>query len=776
VKTVFQRVTGGRYGDANRASPYSAPPGRLYGDLNLWRRGRDAVAQRNVEFLAPNTVGGSYDGRLFFVGKDLARTDTQTLYLETQAGDVYRGDVPGPTLTLLTGWLGNFGAAARRGSFFQSARAFYYCSPGDVRGASSQETCAYRDAAAAAGVPKCLDARLQQAGDLLGAAGFLANNSQVAYRYVLKSIDSDGIPHQGEPSGRDLVLNTAGGPRDVARRIWLHPSAVAGWVLEVYRTLTVASSVTPSANFYKVQEYTLVAGDIAAGYAAINDRTPDSVLSDEPLYTNPSDGDGELAARGRPPVQIHGSAYWDNRAWYAGASTRQNDLSCRLLGVGAPDGLQAGDTITLAGVAFTAALVPAAPTDFLLSVGGTASQNIENTLRSLLDVSNANATVRATQLGWYVSGPDDVGAFEVRGRFSAPPTISISRATAWALGAPPVNAAKKWALHYSDLEQPEAVRVTSEVVLPSQPRTLVAVGGSLFVFLEAGGLYRVREGGEPYGLEEIDSTLKLYYFIATAHEGAVWAWTLRGLVRISEAGDVDASVGIEQRSFYPVEDPEQAVYDQSFVVSVPNQHRLEFWYNGAACLALNTEMGEWYYWTNTFGQKRGGIAWNCHPASGTSRSTQSASIYSHSSRQLVLERTALNSGGGSNPNIQMNVAAYLLPPVPGPGIKRTWRGVALYGRLPQHSASFPSRIHIQTPFSSAETSTVTESFTSTILWRSIVRPVPPGVAEAEVLLVGFNYFTSNTAFNYTGSTAYNVFFNGVAYSFEDVSTDVFSNP
>ena len=60
------------------------------------------------------------------------------------------------------------------------------------------------------GMPRGLDG----VGSTTGASGFMNNNTQVAYRIVWGSRDTNNNLYLGTPSQRIIVANTAGGTRD----------------------------------------------------------------------------------------------------------------------------------------------------------------------------------------------------------------------------------------------------------------------------------------------------------------------------------------------------------------------------------------------------------------------------------------------------------------------------------------------------------------------------------------------------------------------------------
>jgi hypothetical protein len=143
-----------------------------------------------------------------------------------------------------------------------------------------------------AGAPRALNASYSTTG----STGFLANNEQCAYRSLIKRTDAQGNVIKGYPSQRLWAVNASGGARNLSLTILLPGDALAGDVVEVYRTEAASGASTDSSG----DEYELVSGDISAGSITFTDSVTDS-LRGATLYTSPSE-EGIAQANDRPPL------------------------------------------------------------------------------------------------------------------------------------------------------------------------------------------------------------------------------------------------------------------------------------------------------------------------------------------------------------------------------------------------------------------------------------------------------------------------------------------
>lgn len=149
-----------------------------------------------------------------------------------------------------------------------------------------------------AGAPRALNATYSTTG----STGFLANNYQCAYRSLIRRTDAMGNIIKGYPSQRLWAVNADGGARNLSVTIYIPSEAIAGDVIEVYRTEQVSGTSDDGAGdeMGLVYQYELVSADVSAGYVTFTDSVTDA-LRGATLYTSPSE-EGIAQANDRPPL------------------------------------------------------------------------------------------------------------------------------------------------------------------------------------------------------------------------------------------------------------------------------------------------------------------------------------------------------------------------------------------------------------------------------------------------------------------------------------------
>jgi len=184
-------------------------------------------------------------------------------------------------------------------------------------------------------------------------------------------------------SGAEQTLSS--GAKNVQVAVILPSGVTTSHFVRLCRTETVAGAAEdPGDEYFTAYERYLTAADFSAGFALLTDKTPDAFLG-PPLYTNPNTGDGSLQANDRPPIarDIH---VFDGRLW-AAQTTDKHRLFLRVLGCGAPDGLQGGDRIAVGPRVFD--LTGLVRTEY------TPAKNIELTLSNFIYRNNATAGIAA---------------------------------------------------------------------------------------------------------------------------------------------------------------------------------------------------------------------------------------------------------------------------------------------------------------------------------------------------------------------------------------------
>lgn len=320
-----------------------------------------------------------------------------------------------------------------------------------------------------------------------------------------------------------------------------------GNFIRVYRSNNSATaSIAPGDELFLTYESPfLTSTNISNGYLSISDLTPEALLG-VPLYTN-ANVEGLAQSNYQPPL-CEDMAYWQNRMWYANTTGLQA-LDFAMLGVGSPNGVQAGDTLTIAGTTYTA------DGDFVVITSGDPATNIELTARNLVEAININAQVAIW--AYYASSESDApgkirvvaraltqSAFDVFASRAASwsPQFSVNAGAAYVVSSDPNRLPS--GLVYSKLEQPEAVPPPNylEIESPNEPiLRIMPLNYRLLVF-KTDGIYSVTGIDQQSKLSEArliarDSVAKL--------GNALYALCDQGILRIDDSGPVSISVAID---------------------------------------------------------------------------------------------------------------------------------------------------------------------------------------------------------------------------------------
>lgn len=401
------------------------------------------------------------------------------------------------------------------------------------------------------GVPRGMG--LDRLNTTVSAGSLLPNNNAARYAVVFVLGDPSGNGAQfGAPGMTTVVTNTSGATADVNGRLLLPfvfgtdittLPANAYWV-QVYRSAVQATSLgEPPSELALVFQKQIDATDVTNGYVDFVDATPDS-LRGANLYTNILSGEDGIAGRGfinsnEPPPAAADVANWADCLWLSNIQDYPTQ-ELQLIAVNG-SGLVAGDTVTVAGVVYTA--VAAAPVldDFILSGGGTPSVNQRETALNLVDAIN-RSTNNTDVYAFYIAGQAGLpGRILLRGRrLSSVINASVSRAAAWRVGTEQANSPIYSGLAFSKPLQPSAWPVVNRFEIgrgDAKILRIIPYRDSLFVFKED-GLYRVTGSDfTTFRVEEFDLTFQLIgpELVATVDD-AVWAWGRQGIARVTDGG------------------------------------------------------------------------------------------------------------------------------------------------------------------------------------------------------------------------------------------------
>lgn len=392
------------------ANPLDAPPGALAEATNaVIRRPGVVEPRRGQKPDATVPSSASADAMATFEGSLILHTSANVL--AKRVND-----------TTVTAYSGTFAPPAGYPMRFAEAGGALYATTttGPVR----------LDSPTSTPVPAGVVPGLEGSGVTSGSTGWLATGLAVGYRFVWGTRDEDGALLLGSPSGRLVVSNVSGGNRDVTLTTPI-PSGVVSdrTFLQVYRTvITATSPADPGESMAQVGEFFPTSTQIAAGVMSVNDVA--SFPNGPAGYFSPNTGAGLADSKDQPPLLVDVIQF---KGYLFGVvNACRQGLSVGLLGVGANGLENAGGLIFTDGVWTEQFKAAAAAEGTILSPGvysfvrttsGTASVQIEETVRSLVRVVN----LRSTHLySTYGSGPSDLpGLLICLGRSVAETPITV---------------------------------------------------------------------------------------------------------------------------------------------------------------------------------------------------------------------------------------------------------------------------------------------------------------------------------------------------------------
>lgn len=459
------------------------------------------------------------------------------------------GYLNGSTFTAASGTYSDPDSSLARRRFLKAASSLFFTTS---EGIYKLET--YNGTPSAAGVPKGLDIQLT----LSGASGFLATANQAAYRVVWGIRDAANRVLRGAPSGRAVVINGTGGSRDVDLVITIPSGITTSHFFQVFRSkASGGAAVVPDDELQLVYENNPTSGEISAGTLTFTDATPES-LRGETIYTAPSQQTA-LQANYPPPVAEDIELFQGCTILANCKSKHRKTLT--ILSVGGSDGIQTGDTLTIAGVTYTAAASETiASGEFAVVTGGTPAQNIADTAASLIRVINryaSNTEVNAALL----SGPNDLpgqilleeegiggSAFAITSsntRKAYNPTLPTSGTSVSS-----TNDDFQHQIMFSKTDENEAVPLVNYRFAgsPNNPiRRIKKLRNTLFIFKENEGIFKMTgTGPSDFAVEEFDSSAKLLApDSVVVVNNQIWCLCDQGVTIVTETGVSTATRPIE---------------------------------------------------------------------------------------------------------------------------------------------------------------------------------------------------------------------------------------
>ncbi len=405
-----------------------------------------------------------------------------------------------------------------------------------------------------AGVPQGLDGT----GTTSGMSGWFLDDTNVNYCIVFGKLNRNNQLLLGAPSDTVTITNISGGDRVTDTTFNLPFDIDESDVYRIYRSALSPDVATPApSDMFLVFEGKITSTDISNGYVAFTDNTPELIRQNNiPLYTNIGTGGGAESANTRPPTSLDLSA-WRNRLWFANTRSPQ-EYKLTLLAVGGGSGIQNGDTLTVTvdGVPLTFTGTTGseniATGTFHIETGGTVSENLDITTKSLIRVCNLWADNDVVYMNNLSGVTDTPGKILIRARTWDVMTffMTSSNATCFFPNLPPTgeteystNTATQHYVRYSKDGEFEAVPQAGTNFLPIGTENfpcirILPLVNSQIVFKEGEGVWRISGTSEQdFRVDIIDAEMELLGPKAAALlNNTVVAYTNQGLVQIFDDG------------------------------------------------------------------------------------------------------------------------------------------------------------------------------------------------------------------------------------------------
>jgi len=525
-------------GYVSNPSPFITPPGTLYEakNVSLDRPGR-VVTRRGfnrygtqLPFTGVETFNKffNYDGNILLHGGT-------TMYYDSDDAGTW------------TAYTGTFSPQGDKIRGIESSGSFFFNPTIGVQKIDELTATPYN-----AGIPKALGGTA-----ILGAgATWFITANQVAYRIVWGRTDVNSVTNLGTPSQRIVLANTSGSTKNVDVTFDVPAGITTDYFYQIYRSsLSGGAAVEPNDELQLVYQAFYVSGTSVT----VTDNTPPELLGPY-LYTSPSQ-EGPLQTNDEPPV-CGDIDFYKQVAFYAN-TRRKHYLLSTLLGVGAPNGVQSGDTFTfnngVTSFTLTAAVAEnAAAGQFLVSTLPTPSERVDETARSFVKVLNQYAT-NTILYGYYLSGYSDLpGKMQFEARTYSGPQFWLTTNTARPDFNPPiptsgdslasVDDAFQNRVCMSKFGQVEAVPQYDDTFfldIGSQNFAIdriIALRDSVFVFKDDGIFKIIGDLPGTYRVIRFDNSVKLRGFDTPAIlDNTIFCVTDQGITSINDNGIIAIS-------------------------------------------------------------------------------------------------------------------------------------------------------------------------------------------------------------------------------------------
>lgn len=395
---------------------------------------------------------------------------------------------------------------------------------------------------------------------LAGAgSGFLATPSQCAYRITWLYVDANNNTIEGNPSQAVTVTNNSANADNVVVTFTVPSNITTSYFYRVYRTpQTNSVAIVPSDTFQLAYQAQVTAPQIAALQVVVTDITPD-VLLGQFLYTSPG-AEGEFQTNDPPPL-ANDLCTFQGMTFYANCSTIQQ-FFITLISVGAPNGIQINDTISLVGTSTQTYVGKAANNyaarQFKVDTSSTVAQNIDATARNLVGAINQDTT-NTEFYAYYVSGFSQLPGqilIKARNLSHVAFTATSTRGGAFSPVLPSSgityissNSVVLNGVYVSKVNQPEAVPIVNLFFVGSadQPIYRVYPLRDAVIVQSKGGVFRIT-GTSPSNLtvSPFDNTVIQYGNDTGVNlNNSVYSYTTQGEISVTESGSQIMSRNVE---------------------------------------------------------------------------------------------------------------------------------------------------------------------------------------------------------------------------------------
>lgn len=387
------------------------------------------------------------------------------------------------------------------------------------------------------------------------------------YRVTFQKLNYDGDGEKvlvGPPTSRTLIHNAAGtsGYGAVTAKVTLRlpipkqwgceTATLSGYTMRLWgsRMYNLTGGEAGTDDMYLIMERELSAGDIATGYFAYTDTTPDAFLiTSPPLNTNPNVippleiglAQGISNADNPPPI-AKDIAYHQNCMWYANAVERTR---VRLTLNGA---IAAGGTVAITGPNGTATLtcVAATPvggaTNFIGNPGlTTTSLDIDRCAANIAACANRNFATTGVYC-YHDSSPNTEPGVLI---FEATDNLGTAVSVVVSIGSTPYRqetftTGGTNSLFFSKQERPDSVPEVNELKAGPQNTEILRITPfreRMLVFTDH-GIYQVTGNNfQNFTVSPFDLSYKLIAPESVALvDDRVYCLTLQGIVEIDDGG------------------------------------------------------------------------------------------------------------------------------------------------------------------------------------------------------------------------------------------------